>query len=146
MAVPRVTGSWRATIATGALVAAIAAGCTAPGSGPDPRPVQSTVPSVSTRSAPLTADLRDGEKLILEGQIDGSPIEVPEVESSSFAVYVRCEGEGQLSIVYEGRDSPFKAACDGMPTRVEIHLESAGTSLSIDGAHGTSGQFVVARI
>ncbi|GHH67025.1 hypothetical protein [Promicromonospora soli] len=140
------TGSWRVTIATGVLVVAIATGCTSPGSGANPHPVQPTAPSVSTEPSPLAADLREGEELILERNIDGSPIEVPDVEASSFAVYVKCEGEGELSIVYEGSDSPFKASCDGIPTRVEMHLKSAGTSLSIDDAHGKSGQFVIARI
>jgi hypothetical protein len=141
-----VTGSWRVPIGSGALVVAIATGCTSPESGADLYPVQPTAPSVSTEPSPLAADLREGEELILERNIDGSPIEVPAVEASSFAVYVRCEGEGELSIVYEGTDSPFKTSCDGIPTRVEIHLESAGTSLSIDDAQGKSGQLAIARI
>jgi hypothetical protein len=134
------------TIAAGALAIAITAGCTSPGPESGPQPDRSTAPSASSELAPLSEDLRDGEELILDGDIDGSPIDIPQVRSSSFVIYVRCEGGDQLSIIYEGTDSPYKAPCDGVPTRVEVHLESAGTSLSIDDVQGKRGQFVVAQI
>ena len=134
-------------------VAVVAVGCSPTPPITDASSASTTptpAPSETSRSAPgpardLVADLQSGEKLIFERVLDGSPIDPTEVGSTSFAIYVECVGGGDISVGYEGADSPFKAPCDGVPTRVEIHLESAPTTLSVADVDGKSGQLVVAR-
>jgi hypothetical protein len=140
-----VTGRYRTAIVTGAVLLAFTTGCTPEGSDDDPAATTATDVS-STSPTPLSADLRDGEVVILSGEIRDAPVDVPEVGSNSFAVYVRCDGGHELSIVYQGPSSPFEAPCDGVPTRVEIHLESDHTPLSIEGTSGKTGEYVIAQI
>lgn len=134
-------------IATVAVVVTVTMGCTPEPSDTEPPASEASPSAVSAEpEAPLSADLRDGEDVILAGAIQGATVDVPKVGSASFAVYVRCEGGDRLSIVYEGPSSPFETPCDGIPTRVEVHVDSDEISLSIEGAQGKTGEYVIAQI
>jgi hypothetical protein len=142
-----VTSRYRIAVASAAVVVAVTTGCTPEASDTEPPASEAAPPAVTAElGTPLSADLRDGEDVILAGAIQGTAVDVPQVGSASFAVYVRCEGGDRLSIVYEGPSSPFEAPCDGIPTRVEVHLESGDTPLSIKDAQGKTGEYVIARI